>query len=115
MSHQVLKAFDLSKGALLLERKRGGAPNKPALPGAGLATAGLHSSVIQTGLGGVVWFLAVTWLYFVWGPHVDLDLAVAAGVFVMFLTLFLLLAARWAQEAWPTNRAFPSESFDCDF
>jgi hypothetical protein len=50
MSHQVLKAFDLSKGALLLERKRGGAPNKPVLPG-----AGLHSSVIQIGLGGVVW------------------------------------------------------------
>ena len=113
MSPQVLKASNLSKGA---PRKSGDAPkfDNAALPGEGLATMGMHHSMIQIGLGGVVWFLAVTWLYFVWGRHVDLDLAVAAGIFVMFFTLFLLLATRWAQEGWPTNRAFPSESFDCD-
>jgi hypothetical protein len=36
--------------------------------------------------------LAVSWLYFAWGTKVDLDLAVATGFFVMFFTLFLMMA-----------------------
>jgi len=46
----------------------------------------------QVGLGAMFWFLAVAWLHFAWGRHVDLDLAVASGVFVMLFTLFLLVA-----------------------
>ena len=102
MSHQVFSAADPSKSDLPLEGKSGGATkdNRPTtkLLDESLAAIGVHPSVIQSGLGGVVWFLAVIWLYFAWGARVDLDLAVAAGFFVMFFTLFLLLASRWLHE-----------------
>ena len=68
------------------------------------ASVGLHPAVFQIGLGGAIWFLAVSWLYFAWGTHVDLDLAVATGLFVMFFSLLLVMAngiindPRWLQN-----------------
>jgi hypothetical protein len=67
-------------------------------------TTGVHPVVFEVGLGGAVWFIAVSWLYFAWGRHVDLALAVATGFFIMFFTLFLIMAAgiikdpRWLQH-----------------
>jgi hypothetical protein len=64
----------------------------------------VHPVVFQIGLGAAVWFVAVSWLYFAWGRHVDLDLAVATGFFIMFFTLFLIAATgvirdpRWLQK-----------------
>ena len=67
-------------------------------------TTGVHPVVFQIGLSAAVWFVAVSWLYFAWGRHVDLDLAVTTGFFIMFFTLFLVAAAgiindpRWSQQ-----------------
>jgi hypothetical protein len=57
-----------------------------------LAPTGIQLVLAQVGLGAMFWFLAVAWLHFAWGRHVDFDLAVASGVFVMLFTLFLLVA-----------------------
>jgi hypothetical protein len=70
----------------------------------GLAATSVHPVAIQIGLGAVTWFLAVAWLYFAWGRHVDFDLAIATGFFVMFFTLFLRVASmaindpRWLER-----------------
>lgn len=64
----------------------------------------VHPVVIKVLLSAVAWFLAVTWLNFASGMEVDFDLAVVTGLFVMFLTLFLLTASlvvndpRWRQR-----------------
>jgi hypothetical protein len=97
-----------SKSDLPLQRKGGGAAKDKKgakmVAGQSLATTSVHPAVIQVSLAGVIWFLAVTWLYFAWGPHVDLDLAVVTGFFVMFFTLFLQLTSaaikdpRWFQQ-----------------
>jgi hypothetical protein len=55
-------------------------------------SAGIHSGVFQIVIAAAVWFLAASWLYFAWGTQIDLDLAVATGFFVMFFTLFLMMA-----------------------
>jgi hypothetical protein len=57
-----------------------------------LAPTGIQLMLVQAGLGATFWFLAVAWLHFAWGRHIDFDLAVASGVFVMLFTLFLLVA-----------------------
>jgi len=59
---------------------------------AGLAPTGIQLMLVQVGLGAMFWFLAVAWLHFAWGRHVDFDIAVASGFFVMLFTLFLLVA-----------------------
>jgi hypothetical protein len=73
-------------------------------PRSGHVTTRVHPAVFQVGLGAAIWFVSVSWLYFAWGSHVDLDLAVATGFFIMFFTLFLIAAAgiikdpRWFQK-----------------
>jgi hypothetical protein len=73
-------------------------------PGAQHFTTGVHPAVFKISLVAVLWFVAVSWLYFAWGAHVDLDLAVATGFFIMFFTLLLMAAAgimkdrRWFQK-----------------
>jgi len=67
-------------------------------------TTGVHPVVFKVSLVAVLWFVAVTWLYFAWGAHVDLDLAVATGFFTMLFTLLLIAAdgmikeSRWFQK-----------------
>jgi hypothetical protein len=49
--------------------------------------AGAHPFVIQLGLSGVAWFLAVAWLDFSDGLKVGLVPSLVVGLFVMYLTL----------------------------
>jgi hypothetical protein len=49
-------------------------------------------NVIQVALSGMAWFLAVAWLDFSDGLKVGLVPALVIGLFVMYLTLFLLAA-----------------------
>jgi hypothetical protein len=64
--------------------------------------ASVHPVAIEIGLAATLWFLAMAWLSFAWGRHVDAALAVASLFFVMFFTLFLTTAShavkdkRWA-------------------
>jgi len=73
-------------------------------PGMRHVTTGVHLAVFKISLVAVFWFVAVAWLYFAWGAHVDLDLAVATGFFTMFFTLLLIAAdgiikePRWFQK-----------------
>jgi hypothetical protein len=60
---------------------------------------GMHPFVIRSALSGVAWFLAVAWLDFSGGPKVGLAQAVMIGLFVMYLTLFLLTASARLQRA----------------
>jgi hypothetical protein len=81
---------DSNQGSLVETVVRG---NGQAMRGkAVLAPTGIQLMLVQAGLGAMSWFLAVAWLHFAWGRHVDFDLAVASGVFVMLFTLFLLVA-----------------------
>jgi hypothetical protein len=86
MSHR----SDSNLGSLVetVVRANGGAMRGKAV----LAPTGIQLMPVQAGLGAMFWFLAVAWLHFAWGRHVDFDLAVASGVFVMLFTLFLLVA-----------------------
>jgi hypothetical protein len=60
--------------------------------------ASVHPVAIEIALAATLWFLAMAWLSFAWGRHVDLDLAVVSLFFVMFFTLFLTIASRAVQE-----------------
>lgn len=72
--------------------------------GAVHATTGVHPVVFGISLGATIWFLIVSWLYFAWDGHVDLDLAVMSGYFIIFFTVFLVMAIgiiqdpRWLQQ-----------------
>jgi hypothetical protein len=57
------------------------------------ATTTVHPVVIELGLGAVVWFLAVAWLDFAWGRHVDFDLVVVTGFFFVFFMVLLLASS----------------------
>jgi hypothetical protein len=57
-----------------------------------LAGSDLHPLAVIT-LSVVAWFLAVMWLNSTGNPKVGLVLAVANGIFVMFLTAILLVAS----------------------
>jgi hypothetical protein len=61
----------------------------PATSRGGGSKFGVHPLVIEIALAPIVWFIAVSWLYFAWNGHIDLDLGVATGFFVMFFTLLL--------------------------
>lgn len=86
----------------------GGAAKASAATGkrtdAGRGTTRVHPVVFEISLGATIWFLAVSWLYFAWDAHVDLVLAVMSGYFILFFTLFLVMAAgiikdrRWLQQ-----------------
>jgi hypothetical protein len=82
--------WDLNLGSLVetVVRANGGAMRDKAV----LAPTGIQLMLVQASLGAMLWFLAIGWLHFAWGRHVDFDLAVASGVFVMLFTLFLLVA-----------------------
>jgi hypothetical protein len=86
MSHR----SDSNLGSLVetVVRANGGAMRGKAI----LASTGIQQMLVQAGLGAMVWFLAVAWLHFAWGRHVDFDLAVASGAFVILFTLLLLVA-----------------------
>lgn len=68
------------------------------------ATTGVHPVVFGIGLGATIWFLVVSWLYFAWDGHVDLDLAVMSAYFTIFFAVFLVMAIgiikdpRWLQR-----------------
>jgi hypothetical protein len=78
------------KGASLFAQAIPYASRGPAV--SDLAPTGIQPILVQVVLGAMFWFLAVEWLYFAWGRHVDFDLAIASGLFVMLLTLLLLVA-----------------------
>ena len=65
--------------------------------------AEIHLAVFKIALSAVAWFLTVAWLDFAGGTEVDLVLSVVTALFVMFFTLFLVLASmivkdrRWRQ------------------
>jgi hypothetical protein len=61
--------------------------------------AGVHLFVIQIALSGVAWFLAVAWLDFSDGLKLGVVPAAVVGLFVMYLTLFLLAAPGRIQQA----------------
>jgi len=75
-----------------------------ARPTLGNVRKGVHPVVFQIGIGAAAWIVAVSWLSFAWGSHIDLDIAVATGFFMMFFTLLLTAAAgiikdpRWIQQ-----------------
>jgi hypothetical protein len=71
--------------------------------------ASVHPMAIEIGLAATLWFLAMAWLSFAWGRHVDLNLAVASLFFVMFFTLFLKTASRAVKDK---RWALRKESFD---
>jgi len=54
---------------------------------------GVGLALVKIALSAVAWFLAVAWLDFSGGPHVDLVLAIVTGFFVMFFTLLLVAAS----------------------
>jgi hypothetical protein len=56
-------------------------------------TSGVHPVAIEIGLGAALWFLAVVWLAFAWGPEFDFQLTVVTGFFVIFFGLVLLTAS----------------------
>ena len=58
-----------------------------------LKTTGVRLALVKIALSAVAWFLAVAWLDFSGGPHVDLVLAIVTGFFVMFFTLLLVAAS----------------------
>jgi hypothetical protein len=68
---------------------------EPALP----RIAGVHPFVLPIALSGVAWFLAVAWLDFSDGLKVGLVPALAVGLLVMYLTLFLLAVPVRLQQA----------------
>lgn len=66
--------------------------------------AGVHPIVVKIAIGAVIWFLAVTWLAFAGHSGVDWALTVVSLFFVIFFTLFLLLASfSVADPRWPTR------------
>jgi len=71
--------------------------------------ASVHPVAIEISLAATLWFLAMAWLSFAWGRHVDLNLAVASLFFVMFFTLFLKTASRAVKDK---RWALREESFD---
>ena len=58
-----------------------------------LKTTGVRLALVKIALSAVAWFLAVAWLDFSGGPHVDLVLAIVTGFFVMFFTLLLVASS----------------------
>ena len=54
---------------------------------------GVGLALVKIALSAVAWFLAVAWLDFSGGPHVDLVLAIVTGFFVMLFTLLLVAAS----------------------
>jgi hypothetical protein len=74
-----------------------------------LAPTGIQLMLVQVGLGAMFWFLAVAWLHFAWGRHVDFDLAVASVFFVMLFTLFLLVAALAVSDSRASNAGTENE------
>ena len=61
--------------------------------------AGAHPFLLQIGLSGAAWFLAVAWLDFSYGLAMHLAPVMLTGILVMSLTLLLLtLSGRLQQE-----------------
>jgi len=66
--------------------------------------AGVHPVVVKIAIAAVLWSLAVTWLAFAGSGGVDWDLTVVSLFFVIFFTLFLLLASFSVEDPrWPTK------------
>jgi hypothetical protein len=98
---------DSNLGSLAKTVVRG---NGEAMRGKAVLTpTGIQLMLVQVGLGAMFWFLAVAWLQFAWGRHVDFDLAVASGFFVMLFTLFLLVAALAVSDSRASNAGTENE------
>jgi hypothetical protein len=68
------------------------------------AEAGVHPLAAKIAIGAVIWFLAVTWLSFAWGPETDFLLVIVILFFAFFLGLFLLTASFSAKDPrWPSG------------
>ena len=66
---------------------------------------GVHPIVIAIAIGAVLWFVAVAWIAFAGNGEVDFDLTVVTLFFVMFFTLFLLVASYSVGDPrWPVKR-----------
>jgi hypothetical protein len=65
---------------------------------------GVHPIVVKIALGATLWFLAVTWLSFAWGPEIDYLLVIVTLFFALFFTLFLLTASYSTHDPrWPVR------------
>ena len=69
------------------------------------AEIGVHPIVIKIAVGAAVWFVAISWLAFAWGPEIDYLLVIVTLFFATFLTLFLLTASFSLHDSrWPVRR-----------
>ena len=69
------------------------------------AEIGVHPIVIKIAVGAAVWFVAISWLAFAWGPEIDYLLVIVTLFFAIFLTLFLLTASFSLHDSrWPARR-----------
>ena len=69
------------------------------------AEIGVHPIVIKIAVGAAVWFVAISWLAFAWGPEIDYLLVIVTLFFVIFFTLFLLTASFSVHDSrWPVRR-----------
>ena len=76
-------------------------PPPPQTP----AEIGVHPIVIKIAVGAAVWFVAISWLAFAWGPEIDYLLVIVTLFFAIFLTLFLLTASFSVHDSrWPVRR-----------
>jgi hypothetical protein len=98
---------------MLIESSAGAGPQlmEPTMsdqapkPGGEPGETGVHPIVVKIAIAAVLWFLAVTWLAFAGSGGIDIDLAVVTLFFVIFFTLFLLLASfSIADPRWPTRQ-----------
>ena len=76
-----------------------------SLPQQTPAETGVHPIVIRIAVGAAVWFVAISWLAFAWGPEIDYLLVIVTLFFAIFLTLFLLTASFSLHDSrWPVRR-----------
>ena len=76
-----------------------------SLPQQTPAETGVHPIAIKIAVGAAVWFVAISWLAFAWGPEIDYLLVIVTLFFAIFFTLFLLTASFSVHDSrWPVRR-----------
>jgi len=81
-----------------------GEPEASSAEGAEATEVGVHPIAVETALAAALWFIAVVWVAFAAGPEIDYLPVIVTLFFMMFFTLFLLLASDSVKDPrWPSR------------
>lgn len=81
-----------------------GEPEASSAEGAEATEVGVHPIAVETALAAALWFIAMVWIAFAAGPEIDYLLVIVTLFFMMFFTLFLLLASDSVKDPrWPSR------------